>query len=71
MSTVKSKIKNPGEIEITIEATFTLDQWINISNALAGKHLYPMSDLVDSIRSCTAQAEKEFIPSSSNNESEL
>lgn len=62
MASVKAQVLKPDGIELKFEATFTLGEWKKIAEAMDKKWAYPMSDLADSIRDCTRQAEQAFVP---------
>jgi hypothetical protein len=54
------KCENPGEIEYTITATMTADQWERVREALDKAQIYygPTGELIKNINNLLAQARK-------------
>jgi len=72
MSRFKFAAKAPGEIEFTLTATLTLDEWQKIRAVLEPRHYGPTGWLDEAISSMVRQAQESysFTPISSVEESE-
>jgi hypothetical protein len=65
MSYVSTRVESPEKISITLQATYTLEEWQIIAKAL-NKDVrcqdYPMNNFSDAIESCTVKAGQAFYP---------
>jgi hypothetical protein len=60
MSRFTFTVKEPGEIEFTLTATLTLDEWQKIRAVLEPRHYGPTGWLDDAIASMVRQAQESY-----------